>query len=173
LTAAKDDLKKVIADLSVQMEKDFRAAFTEINNNFAETFRELFGGGNAKLILTDETNYLQSGIEIVAEPPGKKLQNLTLFSGGEKALTAIAILFSILKFRPIPFCLLDEIEAALDDSNVVRFANYLRNYSDNTQFIVITHRKHTMEIADILYGITMEQKGISKIVSVKLEQYSA
>jgi chromosome segregation protein len=169
LILAKNDLTKVIADLCVQMEEDFKDAFNKINHNFALVFRELFGGGNAKLVLLDADNYLDCGIDIVAEPPGKKLQNLTLLSGGEKALTAIAILFAILKLRPMPFCLLDEIEAALDDANVVRFAEYLNNFKHETQFIVITHRKATMEFADALYGVTMEQKGISKIVSVKLE----
>jgi chromosome segregation protein len=168
LIIAKGDLEKVIADLSVQMEKDFRDAFDKINHNFGTVFKELFGGGNAKLVLLDIDDYLNCGIDIIAEPPGKKLQNLTLLSGGEKALTAIAILFAILKLRPMPFCLLDEIEATLDDSNVVRFATYLHNFSHETQFIVITHRKPTMELADVLYGVTMEQKGISKIVSVKL-----
>ena len=123
---------------------------------------------NARLELTDPNNLLESGVDIVAEPPGKKLQNITLLSGGEKALTAIAILFAILKLRPMPFCLLDEIEAALDDSNVGRFAEYLRRFSKITQFIVITHRKPTMELADCLYGVTMEEKGVSKMVSVQL-----
>jgi chromosome segregation protein len=168
LITAKADLEKVITDLAAQMEKDFRDAFHKINQNFIFVFKELFGGGNAKLVLTDEQNYLNSGIDIIAEPPGKKLSNVSLLSGGEKALTAIAILFAILKLKPMPFCLLDEIEAALDDANVVRFASYLHNFSHETQFIVITHRKPTMELADNLYGITMEQKGISKIVSVKL-----
>jgi chromosome segregation protein len=168
LVAASADLKKVIADLSAQMENDFKDAFNKINHNFGLIFRELFGGGNAKLVLVDAENYLDCGIDIIAEPPGKKLQNLSLLSGGEKALTAIAILFAILKLRPMPFCLLDEIEAALDDTNVVRFAEYLNNFKHETQFIVITHRKPTMEFADALYGVTMEQKGISKIVSVKL-----
>jgi chromosome segregation protein len=166
---AKTDLEIVIADLGVQMEKDFRMAFTQINTNFGFVFRELFGGGTAKLVLVDGDDYLNCGIDIIAEPPGKKLQNLTLLSGGEKALTAIAILFAILKLRPMPFCLLDEIEAALDDANVVRFATYLNNFKHETQFIVITHRKPTMEFADALYGVTMEEKGISKIVSVKLQ----
>jgi chromosome segregation protein len=181
LVSAKIDLEKVIAELNVQMGTDFKNAFVQINKNFTEIFHELFGGGAAKLVLTDdakrinageaaktEANFLDCGIDIIAEPPGKKLANLSLLSGGEKALTAIAILFAILKLKPMPFCLLDEIEAALDDVNVLRFANYLDNFSAETQFIVITHRKPTMEFADILYGVTMEQKGISKIVSVKL-----
>ncbi len=168
LTKAEDNLTKVIEELSGEMKTRFETEFNKINENFKITFRELFGGGNARLELTDPTNLLESGVDIVAEPPGKKLQNITLLSGGEKALTAIAILFAILKLRPMPFCLLDEIEAALDDSNVGRFAEYLRRFSKVTQFIVITHRKPTMELADCLYGVTMEEKGVSKMVSVQL-----
>ena len=147
----------------------FDEAFEKIQENFSKTFRELFGGGNAKLLLTESEDPLQAGVEIIAEPPGKKLQSITLLSGGEKALTAIAILFAILRLRPMPFCLLDEIEAALDDTNVSRFAQYLKNFSKDTQFIVITHRKPTMMLTDSLYGVTMEEPGVSKIVSVKLE----
>ena len=132
-------------------------------------FKEMFGGGKAYLKLSDETNVLDSGIEIIAQPPGKNLQNMMLLSGGERALTAIAILFSILKMKPSPFCVLDEIEAALDDANVNRFAQYLKRFSDDTQFIVITHRKGTMESADTMYGVTMQEKGVSKIISVKFE----
>lgn len=168
LFAAKQDLEKVMRDLSGQMEKNFQTAFEQINKNFGKVFQELFGGGKAELVLTDAENFLECGIDIIAEPPGKKLSNISLLSGGEKALTAIAILFAILKYKTMPFCLLDEIEAALDDANVSRFAGYLHNFSGETQFIVITHRKPTMELADRLYGITMEEKGISKIVSVKL-----
>lgn len=168
LFAAKQDLEKVMRDLAQQMEKNFKTAFEQINTNFGKVFQELFGGGSAKLVLTDAENFLECGIDIIAEPPGKKLANISLLSGGEKALTAIAILFAILKYKTMPFCLLDEIEAALDDANVSRFASYLHHFSGETQFIVITHRKPTMELADRLYGITMEEKGISKIVSVKL-----
>lgn len=171
LAAAKTDLEKVIKELSTEMETKFKADFNKINHNFQVVFRELFNGGQAKLVLTDPNDYLNSGIDIIAEPPGKKLQNITLLSGGEKALTAIAILFAILKLRPMPFCLLDEIEAALDDSNVGRFAQYLQKFSQTTQFIVITHRKPTMELADNLYGVTMEEKGVSKLVSVKLANW--
>jgi len=171
LTAAKTDLEKVIKELSVEMEAKFKTDFNKINHNFQVVFRELFNGGTAKLVLTDLNDYLNSGIDIIAEPPGKKLQNISLLSGGEKALTAIAILFAILKLRPMPFCLLDEIEAALDDSNVGRFAQYLQKFAKTTQFIVITHRKPTMELADNLYGVTMEEKGVSKLVSVKLAQW--
>ena len=180
LVAARDDLMTVIADLSREMESKFKSDFDKINENFGIVFRELFGGGRARLELSESGDYLNSGIEIIAEPPGKKLQNITLLSGGEKALTAIAILFAILKLKAMPFCLLDEIEAALDEANVARFANYLRRFTgghtdntgDTTQFIVITHRKPTMELADNLYGVTMEERGISKLVSVKLEQYA-
>ena len=141
-----------------------------IKTNFSRIFKELFGGGSADLVLedSDSGDPLEQGIEIVAEPPGKKLQKISLLSGGEMSLTAIAILFAILKLRPMPFVVLDEIEAALDDANVERFANYLRNFSDNTQFIVITHKKVTMGLADALFGVTMQEKGVSKIVSVKL-----
>ncbi len=169
LTTAKEDLQKIIKDLSEEMITRFDAEFAKIQANFSKSFRELFGGGNARLELTESEDPLQAGVEIVAEPPGKKLQSITLLSGGEKALTAIAILFAILRLRPMPFCLLDEIEAALDDSNVSRFAQYLKNFSKETQFIVITHRKPTMMLADSLYGVTMEERGVSKIVSVKLE----
>ena len=169
LTLAKEDLEKIIKDLSTQMITMFDTEFAKIQANFSRTFRELFGGGNARLELTESEDPLEAGVEIVAEPPGKKLQSITLLSGGEKALTAIAILFAILRLRPMPFCLLDEIEAALDDSNVTRFAQYLKNFSKETQFIVITHRKPTMMLADSLYGVTMEERGVSKIVSVKLE----
>ena len=168
LTTAKEDLQKIIKDLSEEMITRFDAEFAKIQANFSKSFRELFGGGNARLELTESEDPLQAGVEIVAEPPGKKLQSITLLSGGEKALTAIAILFAILRLRPMPFCLLDEIEAALDDSNVSRFAQYLKNFSKETQFIVITHRKPTMMLADSLYGVTMEERGVSKIVSVKL-----
>ena len=170
LTMAKEDLIKVIKDLSTEMLTRFNEEFAKIQLNFTKVFRELFGGGTARLELTESEDPLEAGVEIVAEPPGKKLQSITLLSGGEKALTAIAILFSILKLKPMPFCLLDEIEAALDDTNVTRFAQYLKNFSRETQFIVITHRKPTMMLADSLYGVTMEEKGVSKIVSVKLSE---
>ena len=168
LEKAKADLETIIKDLTTRMEEKFKERFNQIRANFQVIFRELFGGGKADICLEDENNVLECGIEIIAEPPGKKLQNITLLSGGEKALTAVAILFSILKLRPMPFCVLDEIEAALDDANVERYAKYLHRYSGDTQFIVITHRKPTMELADALYGVTMEEKGVSKVVSVKL-----
>lgn len=170
LSKAENELTEIIKDLSNEMTTRFNTAFQKVSENFKVTFKELFGGGNARLELieAESGDPLEAGVDIVAEPPGKKLQNITLLSGGEKALTAIAILFSILKLRPMPFCLLDEIEAALDDSNVERFAQYLKRFSKVTQFIVITHRKPTMELADSLYGVTMEEKGVSRTVSVKL-----
>jgi len=165
---AREDLEGLIADLEKQMRKRFREQFALINENFKMTFTELFGGGSAQLRLTDADDVLESDIEIIAQPPGKKLQSISLLSGGEKALTAIAILFAMLRLKPSPFCILDEIETSLDDVNVVRFAKYLRNYSERTQFIIITHRKDSMAESDILYGITMEEKGVSKMVSVRL-----
>jgi chromosome segregation protein len=167
---AHKDLSAVLLELRREMQKQFDEGFSKINDNFKKTFKELFGGGRAELQMdyTDCVDPLMAGVEIVAEPPGKKLQKISLLSGGEQALTAIAILFAILKLRAMPFCVLDEIEAALDEANVERFAKYLKNFSMETQFIVITHRKPTMELADSLYGVTMEEKGVSRMVSVKL-----
>lgn len=170
LEEAKNSLQKVIDEMTEKMQALFVKNFAIINENFNVTFQQLFGGGRAQLLLCNEENVLESGIEIVAEPPGKKLQSLTLLSGGEKALTAIALLFGILKMKPSPFCILDEIEAALDDLNVVRYAKFLKELSKETQFIIVTHRKGTMEIADALYGVTMEEKGVSRLVSVKLTE---
>lgn len=169
LTKARDNLVEVINEISESMKLQFITEFNKINENFNAVFKELFGGGHAELVLSDEDNILESGIEIIAKPPGKKLQNLMLLSGGERALTAIALLFSILKMKPAPFCVLDEIDAALDDANVDRYAEFLVNFSVTTQFIIVTHRKGTMESADYLYGVSMEENGISKLVSVKLE----
>ena len=162
-------LKKVIGDMTSIMKNQFTEQFKLINKNFQETFRELFGGGKAELKLLDEEDILNCGIDIIVQPPGKKLQNMMLLSGGEKAFTAIALLFAILKINPAPFCVLDEIEAALDDVNVYRFAEYLKKYIKHTQFLVITHRKGTMEAADTVYGITMEENGVSKLLSMKLK----
>lgn len=161
-------LRKIIAEMITTMKEQFKAQFTIINKNFEEVFRELFGGGNASLKLEDEENILECGIDINVQPPGKKLQSMTLLSGGERAFTAIALLFAILRINPAPFCVLDEIEAALDDVNVYRFAEYLKKFSKDTQFLVITHRKGTMEAADTVYGVTMEENGISKLLSMKL-----
>lgn len=170
LLEAKNTLFKVIEEMDEEMTKRFAETFAQISSHFEDVFRALFGGGRAELKLTDPNDLLQSGVDIIAQPPGKKLQNLSLLSGGERALTAIALLFSILKVRPVPFCVLDEVEAALDEANVFRFAQYLKKYSHETQFIVITHRKGTMEEADVLYGVTMQESGVSKLVSVKLEE---
>ena len=161
-------LRKVISEMTQTMEQQFKEKFEIINKNFNEVFIELFGGGKAELILTDEDNVLECGIDIRVQPTGKKLQNMMLLSGGEKAFTAIALLFAILKINPAPFCILDEIEAALDDVNVYRFAEYLKKFSQASQFLVITHRKGTMEVADTVYGVTMEENGISKLLSMKL-----
>ncbi len=170
LYKAQDDLQKVIDDLTKEMTLTFNEGFKTIRSNFSKIFKELFGGGSADLVVEESTtgDPLDAGIEIVAEPPGKKLQKISLLSGGEMSLTAIAILFAILRLRPMPFCVLDEIEAALDDANVQRFANYLKKFSKETQFICITHKKVTMENADGLFGVTMPEKGVSSIVSVKL-----
>lgn len=170
LEKAENDLKEAIEKIKSEMLTQFDEGFKTISENFQKIFKELFGGGRAMLELdySQVDDKLEAGIEIIAEPPGKKLQKLSLLSGGEKALTAIAILFSILKLRPMPFCVLDEIEAALDEANVDRFARYLKKFSEETQFIVITHRKPTMELADALFGVTMQEKGVSKTVSVKL-----
>ncbi|MDZ5474371.1 chromosome segregation protein SMC [Bacillus sp. 31A1R] len=170
LQEAKDTLFQVIEEMDEEMKKRFEQTFYGIRSHFESVFQALFGGGRADLRLTNPEDLLNTGVEIVAQPPGKKLQNLGLLSGGERALTAIALLFSILKVRPVPFCILDEVEAALDEANVYRFSQYLKRYSHETQFIVITHRKGTMEEADVLYGVTMQESGVSKLVSVRLEE---
>ncbi len=170
LTKAQVDLAAIIEDLMKKMEVQFRTQFEALNRNFQETFVNLFGGGRAELQLSDPKDVLNCNIEVVAQPPGKKLQMLSLLSGGERALTAIAILFAMLKLKPTPFCFLDEIEAALDDANIDNFAEYLRTYSQKTQFVVVTHRKGTMERCDALYGVAMEEKGVTKMVSVKMSE---
>lgn len=169
LLEAKQSLYQVIREMDEEMSRRFYSTFEDIRGHFIHVFSRLFGGGRADLILSEPKNPLETGIEIVAQPPGKKLQNLQLLSGGERALTAIALLFAILHVKPVPFCVLDEVEAALDEANVSRFAEYLREFSEQTQFIVVTHRKGTMEEADVLYGVTMEEGGVSKLVSVKLD----
>ncbi|GIP33015.1 chromosome segregation protein SMC [Paenibacillus sp. J2TS4] len=173
LMEAKATLYQVIKEMDEEMSRRFRTTFEAIRAHFVVVFSKLFGGGRADLILSEPGRPLETGIEIVAQPPGKKLQNLQLLSGGERALTAIALLFAILQVKPVPFCVLDEVEAALDEANVSRFAEYLREFSNETQFIVVTHRKGTMEEADVLYGVTMEEGGVSKLVSVKLEEDEA
>ena len=167
LEKAKEELISVIEEMTLEMKSVFKENFKILNYNFNETFKDLFKGGSAELIL-GEGDELDANIDINVEPPGKKLQNINLMSGGEKVLSAIALLFAILKMKPTPFCILDEIEAALDDANVYRYAEFLTKFSEKTQFIVITHRKGTMEASDIIYGVTMEEKGVSKVVSVDL-----
>ncbi|RDW19458.1 chromosome segregation protein SMC [Oceanobacillus arenosus] len=169
LVEAKQTLYTVINEMDEEMKRRFDLTFNQIKEEFTIVFQQLFNGGHAELKLTDPKNLLDTGIDIVAQPPGKKLQNLSLLSGGERALTAIALLFAILRVRPVPFCILDEVEAALDEANVVRFAKYVKSYSKQTQFIVITHRQGTMEEADVLYGVTMQESGVSRLVSVRLE----
>ena len=164
---AMQELQTIIADMDRTIKTRFKENFDQVVINFESIFKELFGGGQAELRLDDEENPLESGIEIVAQPPGKKLQNINLMSGGEKTMTAIALMFAVLKTKPTPFCILDEVEAALDDSNIERFANYLRKF-ENIQFAVVTHQKTTMEHADVLYGVTMPEQGISKVLSLRL-----
>jgi len=172
---AEVDLKKVIAELTDEMRVKFDEGFKKVNEYFQQTFKELFGGGTAclKLVENDSGDKLGYGVDIEAEPPGKSLQNIQLLSGGEKTLTSIAIIISIMKLRPMPFCLLDEIESALDEVNTVRFAKYIQNFPGDTQFIMVTHKKITMEAADAIFGVTMQEKGVSKIVSVKLSELSS
>ncbi len=173
VTAAKRGLESIIRDIVSEMTEIFRTEFDRINTAFAQTFTELFGGGAARLELEDESDILNCGIEIKAQPPGKQLKSITLLSGGEKALVAIALYFAILKVRPTPFCMLDEIDAALDDRNVAMYASYLRSLCDKTQFIVITHRRGTIEAADVLYGVTMQEQGVSKILTIDLNRMAS
>lgn len=176
LMAQKNDLKEsidnllsIISEMDATMENEFKITFDKVNAEFQSVFNLLFKGGHGELVLTEPLNLLETGIDIIAEPPGKKLKNITLLSGGEKTLTAIALLFAILNVKVVPFCILDEVEAALDEANVDTFGTYLKEYEHKTQFIVITHKKKTMEYANTLYGITMQESGVSKLVSVKLE----
>ena len=171
LVTAEATLEKIIEELDAAMRKQFKEQFSLISTEFDTVFKELFGGGKGTLELMEDEDILEAGIKIIAQPPGKKLQNMMQLSGGEKALTAIALLFAIQNLKPSPFCLLDEIEAALDDNNVVRFAKYLHKLTKSTQFIVITHRRGTMTAADRLYGITMQEKGVSTLVSVSLLEH--
>ncbi|KPV45371.1 chromosome segregation protein SMC [Alicyclobacillus ferrooxydans] len=169
LREAQNQLEAVISEMDEEMSKRFAETFEAIRQEFHVSFRQLFGGGKADLALTNPDDLLQTGVEVIAQPPGKKLQNLNLLSGGERALTAMALLFAILRVRPVPFCVLDEVEAALDEANVSRFAQQLRSFSDETQFIVVTHRRGTMEEADALYGVTMQESGVSNLIGVRLE----
>jgi len=161
-------LKKIIEDTDKIIRERFKQSFEEVSANFERFFKELFGGGNAKLLLEDGEKPLDSDIEIVAQPPGKKLSNISLLSGGEKTMTAIALMFAVLKTKPTPFCILDEIEASLDESNINRFIKTLKNFGEDIQFALVTHQKATMEHADSLYGVTMAEQGISKVISLKL-----
>ncbi|PTX61260.1 condensin subunit Smc [Melghirimyces profundicolus] len=172
LMEARESLEEVIRNIESEMSNRFQATFQAIREEFHDVFAKMFGGGRADLQLTEPDNLLETGIEITAQPPGKKPQSLGLLSGGERALAAIALLFAVLRYKPVPFCVLDEVDAALDEANLSRFTRYLREFSRKTQFIIITHRKRTMEGADVMYGVTMEQAGVSKIVSVRLEEFS-
>jgi chromosome segregation protein len=170
LLKAKDDLQKAINKINLTSKELFTSTFATVQENFKDTFQRLFEGGRAELILIDEGDVLESGIEIVARPPGKRLQSVSLLSGGEKALTAIALLFSLFMVKPSPFCLLDEIDAPLDDVNVGRFVHLLKEFSKKTQFIMITHSKVSMESADAMYGVTMQESGVSKIISTRFRE---
>ena len=167
---SKAELENIISGLTDDMCRIFSESFAVINKNFREIFTELFGGGEAELILTDPENVLESGIEIRVAPPGKVIKNLISLSGGEQAFIAIAIYFAILKLRPAPFCILDEIDAALDEVNVRKYAQYLKNFTDTTQFVLVTHRRSAMEEANVLYGVTMQEDGISKLLKLEVEQ---
>ncbi|HEY9581469.1 MAG TPA: chromosome segregation protein SMC, partial [Savagea sp.] len=170
LIEAKITLQDAMEEMDEEVEQRFIVTFRAIRHHFQDIFTKMFGGGEADLKLTDPNNLLETGVDIVARPPGKKLQNLSLLSGGERALTAITLLFALIEARPVPFCILDEVEAALDEVNVLRYSDYLKHFSTSTQFIVITHRKGTMEGADVLYGVTMEEAGVSTMLSVQLSE---
>ena len=169
LLKAEDTLLDIMKEMDSIMKEEFKTTFEEIRIEFQKVFKELFNGGTADLKLTNPEDLLETGIDIVASPPGKKLTTISLLSGGEKTLTAISLLFAILNVRTVPFCIFDEVEAALDEANVRGFGKYLSHYKDKTQFLIITHKKKTMEYANTLYGITMQESGVSKLVSVKLE----
>ena len=171
LLIAENSLKDIMNEMDGVIEEEFTRTYNAINEEFGKVFSELFKGGNASLVLTNESDMLTTGIDIIACPPGKKLSSISLLSGGEKTLTAISLLFAILNIRKVPFCLFDEVEAALDEANVETFGKYLSNYRNKTQFLIITHKKKTMEYADTLYGITMQESGVSKLVSVKLKEH--
>ena len=167
---AKGELQNIIGEITEEMTKIFAEQFKLLSESFQTTFQELFGGGTARLELEDEEDILGCGIEIKAQPPGKTLKTISLLSGGEKAFVAIALYFSILKVHPTPFCVMDEIEAALDEANGARFTRCLRTMAHETQFLLITHRRETMEAADVLYGVTMERQGVSRVLKLDLDQ---
>jgi chromosome segregation protein len=164
-----ESAEEALREIKERSREKFKQAFEAVNANFIEFFRELFGGGRGEMTLLESDDILEAGIEIIAQPPGKRLQNILLLSGGEKAMTAIALVLAIFKYRPSPFCLMDEVDAPLDDANVGRFVNKIAEMAEKTQFIVITHNKRTMEAARALYGVTMQEAGVSKIVSVKFD----
>lgn len=170
LLKARDDLEKSMSELDEEVKTRFKNTFNQVADSFKKIFPVVFGGGKARLELTEPNNLLETGIEIIAQPPGKKQQRLSLLSGGERALTAITLLFAMLQVNPVPFCVLDEVEAALDDANVTRFAQFLLKYDMKTQFIVITHRRGTMRQADQLYGVVMQESGVSQVLSVSLKE---
>jgi chromosome segregation protein len=170
LETALEQLEKAIRQMNRKSQSMFREAFEEVNTRFKHMFPRMFGGGRAELRLTDADNMLEAGIEIVAQPPGKKLTSIELMSGGEKALTAVSMIFALFLYRPSPFCLLDEVDAPLDEANVGRYCEMIREMTDRSQFILISHSKSTMESSDVLYGVTMESPGISKLVSVELRK---
>jgi len=172
LIKSSEDLRKVISKIDGTTRANFKKTFTSVRNNFQKVFTQLFEGGEADLILTNEADLLETGVDIVAQPPGKKLQNIALLSGGEKALCAIALLFALFMVKPSPFCVLDEVDAPLDDANLQRFTMLLKEFVNKAQFIVVTHNKKTMEMSDVLYGVTMEEFGISKLISVKFQKPS-
>ena len=179
LVSQREDLQKSLESTYQAIQKinqtskiAFLDTFTQIRTNFQIVFAELFNGGETELRLTDEEDILESGVDIIASPPGKRPQTITQLSGGERSLVAVALLFAIFKIKPSPFCVMDEVDAALDESNVLRFTNLVQAYAKQTQFVIITHNKRTMETADVMYGVTMEQAGVSKLVSAKLSDYN-
>jgi chromosome segregation protein len=172
LEEAGDKLRQIISDMSEIMSRNFEEQFELINKNFDITFKELFSGGRARLLLSEGKSILEAGIEIEIQLPGKRMQNMMLYSGGERALTAIALIFAMLTLRPAPFCMLDEIESTLDEANVDRFSNYIKKYSEGIQFLMVTHRKGTMEGSNALYGVSMRERGVSGVVSIRLSDAS-
>jgi chromosome segregation protein len=171
LSSAKRSLEEIIATINQDSRRLFTETFASIRTHFQELFRKLFGGGQADILLEDENDILETGIEIIARPPGKELRSISLMSGGEKTLTAVALLLAIFRSKPSPFCILDEVDAALDEANIGRFTTVLRDFLDQSQFIIITHSKKTMAVADVLYGVTMQESGISKRVAVRFEDW--
>jgi chromosome segregation protein len=172
LTSAKRALEDIISKINQDSRRLFSESFQAIRTHFHELFRKLFGGGAAEIVLEDETDILESGIEIIARPPGKELRSISLMSGGEKTLTAVALLLAIFRSKPSPFCILDEVDAALDEANIGRFTTVLREFLDQSHFIIITHSKRTMTVADVLYGITMQESGVSKRVAIRFEDWA-